>query len=78
MRFLKFSSTLNNLIRCGFYLHISITPVKYLYGSDKNSLIAISLLNTQFLSLYLKTPNDGLPGINKPFFFTTDHIQNPK
>lgn len=77
-KFLKFSSTLNNLIKWGFCLQISITPVRYFAGSYKNSLIAVSLLKTQFLSLYRNTPNDGLPGINKPFFLTTDQIQNPK
>lgn len=65
-------------MRWGFYLQISITPVKYLAGSYKNSLIAFSLLKTQFLSLYLNTPKDGFPGINNPFLLTTDHIQKPK
>lgn len=40
--------------------------------------MAASELNTQFLSLYLYTPNAGFPGINNPFFFTTDQTQNPK
>lgn len=76
--FLKESSRRRKYINSGFFLHCSSTPKMNNSGYFMNSLIACTELNTQFLSLYLYTPNPGSPGISRPLCFTSDHMQKPK
>lgn len=74
----KWSYILSKWISSGFLRHLSITSFRYCSGCWMNWSMHISSANTQYFSVYLKTPRLGLPGINNPFYWTMLTRQKPR